>query len=111
MTDTAESLNRELHGFTDVISLHLLFDGQVGYDLKLVLENQKHVRRQLFCRDVSLLQMAEFGGGLSQISGLRVEDVRSRHLDRIKLEFNDLSPERLSFSCATAEITNAATEF
>ncbi len=108
MSDLAQELTEQLQGFTDVISMKLLLDDQVGYNFELVLESQKKDRLHLFCQDTSLLQITEFGGGLTQLNHLQVSDVRSRHLDRIKLEFSDLNPELLSFSCMRAAITNAA---
>ena len=108
MSDLAQKLTEQLRGFTDVISMKLVFDDQVGYNFELVLESQKKDRLQLFCQDISLLQITEVGGGLTQLNHLRVFDVGSKHLDRIKLEFSDLNPELLSFSCTKAAITNTA---
>jgi hypothetical protein len=106
MSDLAQKLTDQLQGFTDVISMKLLFDDQVGYNFELELESQNKDRLQLFCQDISLLRIAEFGGGLTQLNHLRVFDVGSKHLDRIKLEFSDLNPELMSFSCSKAAITS-----
>jgi hypothetical protein len=99
-----DHLERSLVGFTDVISLSLAYDYHRGYNLTFVLRNEHEQRIELFCQDISMLQLDQFGGGLTQIHQLCVVDVRSQQLDRIKLRFWDRATDRTSFACANAEV-------
>jgi hypothetical protein len=104
---SANDITEQLRGFGNVLSLKLQFDGVLGYDLELLLADDAEQQcRLLLCKDVSLLSIENFGGGLHQLRALQATDLRSQQLDRIKLSFYDKASENFSFSCAAAEITN-----
>ena len=100
---TADQINNEINGFTDVISLALEYDS-IGYELKLRLANQSGEEIALNCDDVSGFDLKELGGGLSQILMLQAFDIRWQQLDRIRFEFRDIERSTLKFCCKSAEI-------
>jgi len=103
---SAHDITEQIRGYRNVLSLNLQFDGELGYDLELILANDAEERRSLLCKDVSLLSLDKFGGGLSRFGALQATDLRSQQLDRIKLSFYDKASENFSFSCAAAEVLN-----
>ena len=99
------SIHDQLKGFTDVLSLQLNFVKWVGYDLTFTLEDRKGERVTLLCENDSLLKL-EVLGGIKQLWIRKVSDLRSDHLDVIKLRFDwlDVHEEIVSFNCAKATV-------
>src|SRR5438874_13443470 len=102
MSEFAERVNRQIFGFTDVLSLGLENDESDtyrGYNLRLLLESKQCTRIELVCRNVSCLRLAHFGGGLNYFSDLRATDVRFGQLERVTLSFMDHEDNKISFDC------------
>ncbi|MBI5363051.1 MAG: hypothetical protein HZA53_07710 [Planctomycetes bacterium] len=49
-------------------------------------------------------QLKSLGGGLSQFSCLRIEDVRERQLDRIRFRVRDIENDRIEFLCSDVRV-------
>jgi hypothetical protein len=107
MSEFAEQLNREIFGFTNVLSITLRNDESDtyrGYSLQLLLESNQNERIELVCRNVSGFRIREFGGGLNQFLGLLATDVRSKQLERVALRFTDSENDKIYFDCSAAEV-------
>ena len=101
----ATKIKTLLEGFSEILDINLKYNEHQRYDLILVLQSDRREQIQLFCRDISGFNLGDFGGELTRIFQLRVEDVSSRQLERIKLKFWDRAVDRLNFACADAEVT------
>ncbi len=106
MFTSAESLSKQLWGFTIVIELRLDFRLGVGYDMTLVMANMDDQKVELVCENVSQLNLKEFGGGINQFLWLKVSDIRDRQLDCLKLTFEEVERGNVSFVCYQASISN-----
>jgi hypothetical protein len=53
---------------------------------------------------VSNLQIRDFGGGITQLLLLVVEDIRYRQLDRLNYQIRELERDAMSFMCRTVII-------
>jgi hypothetical protein len=102
-----------LRGFTLLITLEFSTDLDSG-NCKLVLtlsEDRKTDARVLRAEfsDVSSLCIKDFGGGITQLLLLVIEDVHDRQLDRIRYQIRELERDALFFCCTAftiAEITD-----
>ena len=52
---------------------------------------------------VALLHLSAFGGGLTQVMCLRVEDIRERQWQHLNFSVSDLEDDRVSFLCRSIE--------
>jgi len=89
----------QLVGYTTVSRLEFVFDPVRSVcDLSLRLENPSNGKAvALTLNEVANLKLKEFGGGLTQLLYLVVEDVRESQLDRINFRMRDV--ERETFEC------------
>src|SRR5580704_9046486 len=102
MMQSVEEINRVLAGFSDVQELAISFEPAFGtYSLKLVLAGASEHTITLQFGEIRDLRLIEFGGGLTQILGLRAYDVRARQFDRIVYHFTDCEREQIAFDCRT----------
>jgi hypothetical protein len=102
-----EEINKRLFGFTDVLRLDLRQNAVDGsYDMEIVLANSSGSTTTLSCADISGLRLTGFGGGLTQILGLRGTDVRLDQLDRVNIHFSDSERDAIAFDCSQARMTN-----
>ena len=101
---SAQEINEVLKGFTNVVQLSLTLSGNMDhYDLTILLAEDTGGTLHLSCKDVSNLQISEFGGGLTQLLALRCDDVRAQQHDRVTLHFADVERDSLNFDCFSAE--------
>jgi hypothetical protein len=104
MIQSAEEVNRCIAGFTEVVQLNIAANfGRASYDLEITLANTSGDTVKLSCTDISQFRVSEFGGGLTQLSGLRAADIRSRQLDRANLHFSDVECDSIAFDCSRAQ--------
>ena len=99
MTPKRLSDTDRLFGYTTVRSLEFKFD-QVRFvcDVTLHLESPTTSKGlSLLLKEVSGLRLKEFGGGLTQLLFLVIEDVSEAQLDRIN--FHVKETERGTFEC------------
>lgn len=78
-------------------------------DLALDLASGEEHRASLISvvfKDVSNLSISNFGGGLTQLLLLDVEDVSTRQLDRVHLQVRELEREMLSLDCRAIEFSD-----
>jgi hypothetical protein len=54
---------------------------------------------------VAALSVRGFGGGMTQVMGLRVTDIRDQQHDRLNFEVNDLEDGKLSFRCRSFSLS------
>lgn len=57
---------------------------------------------------VALLHLSDFGGGLTQVMSLRVEDVRERQWEYLNYSVFDLEDDRVSFLCRSIECVESS---
>lgn len=100
----ADSITRELRGFTELRHFDLEWDSvRSTFTLRLVLANHGEMIKTLLCRDVQNLELNPTGDGFHQILQLRVIDVRADGLDRIHFTIDELEHETLFLHCADLE--------
>src|ERR1700736_4520986 len=89
-----------LFGYTGVKRLEFVFHpAYSSYDLCLVLENPLNGKiKGVTLSEVSHLAIREFGGGLTQLLYLMVEDIRDFQLDRVTYRVKDM--ERNMLECS-----------
>lgn len=105
MNESLGELNKALAGFTDVLRMEISFDlSQAIYELEIVLANDVHELITLRCKDVSGLQISEFGGGMAQFMLLRATDLGESQRDRVRFHFSDLEHQRIHFDCLAADL-------
>jgi hypothetical protein len=99
----SKELNEKWRGFTTVLRLEFsvelpsgsctltleLMRGDIGKGEVLVVE----------FLDVAALSLKDFGGGLTQLLLLRVDDIMYKQLDRRNYEVRELERDSLSFVC------------
>ncbi len=104
---TASSVNELLAGFTTVESMSftsLAPDNQC--DLTFALRRDSGDEGSLLSlrfHGVALLHLSDFGGGLTQVMCLRVEDVRERQWENLNYSVSDLEDDRVRFLCRSIE--------
>jgi hypothetical protein len=109
---TASSVNELLAGFTTVESMSfasLAPDNQC--DLTFTLRRDKVDEGSLLSlrfHGVALLQLSDFGGGLTQVMCLRVEDVRDRQWENLSYSVSDLEDDRVRLFCRSIECMESA---
>ena len=106
---SAENLNEQLDGFTNVVGLCLKRGSNGAYQLEIELEAANSERIKFNCEDISQLEIKQFGGGLSQFMGLRAHDIRVRQLDRVNLLVTDMEDENITFCCSQARVSKVST--
>ena len=99
MTQQRLAATDKLFGYTTVKDLKFEFDAVRSVcSLALQLENPTSQRViSLVLKEVANLRLKEFGGGLTQLLYLLVEDIRGSQLDRINFQVKDV--ERGTFEC------------
>jgi hypothetical protein len=103
---TANEINSRILGFSDVLELAVSLDPAFGrYELRMFLSNSQGDTITLRCGEVWSLNIAAFGGGLTQFLGLCAHDVRARQLDRTIYYFLDREREQIAFYCRTVDIS------
>ena len=105
MSDIAEGINREIFGFSNVISINVFCDEYGGndyptYDLRISLENEKKERIELLCKEITELKLHHF----HQFPFLRAHDIRAQQLDRVTLKFTEEEFNAIVFTCLSAEV-------
>jgi hypothetical protein len=99
----SKELNEKWRGFTTVLRLEFsvelpsgsctltleLMRGDIGKGEVLVVE----------FLDVAAFSLKEFGGGLTQLLLLHVDDISHKQLDRRNYEVRELERDSLSFVC------------
>jgi hypothetical protein len=99
----SKELNERWRGFTTVLRLKFSVDlpsgsctltvelmrGDIGKGEVLVVE----------FLDVAALSLKDFGGGLTQLLLLHVDDISHKQLDRRNYEVRELERDSLSFVC------------
>lgn len=102
MAQSAEEMNALLAGMTLVRQISFVTDMDTGAS-SLMLRLAKDVATtrvlQLRADFVTGLKLGEFGGGVTQLSCLRVKDVRALQHDRVAFELEDLENGRLYLRC------------
>ena len=58
---------------------------------------------------VSLLRITGFGGGLTQVMNLRIEDIRESQWQNLNFSVSDREDDRVSFLCQSIECIRAPT--
>ena len=101
-------LNRQLRGHTIVLELVFRPDitsGVCTLSIDLAEENTKgaSVVRVQFS-GVTGLSLREFGGGLTHLMCLSVEDVSDRQWDRVAYSVTELEDESIAFLCREVNI-------
>jgi len=100
-----EAINLELRGFTELRRFDLEWDLVTSsFTLHLSLANKQDLTKVLVCRNVQNLELNPTGHGFYQILQLRIEDVRSDGLDRIRFTINELEHETIFLHCADLEL-------
>ncbi len=107
---TQNDLTDALRGFTNLIHLEFSVEQNSGM-CKLLLDLAKgEGSRAEFIRvefgGVSNLFIKDFGGGITQLLYIVIEDIRHRQLDRINYQIRELERESLSFLCRTVNISS-----
>lgn len=104
---TASAANELLAGFTTVESMSfasLAPDNQC--DLTFALRRDSVDEGPLLSlrfHGVALLNLSDFGGGLTQVMCLRVEDIRGRQWEYLNYSVSDLEDNRVRFLCRSIE--------
>lgn len=100
-----EAITVELRGFTELRQFDLQWDLVASYfTLRLTLADEDGLTKTLVCRDVLNLELNPTGHGFHQIIQLRVIDMRSDGLDRIRFTIDELEHETLFLHCADLEV-------
>jgi hypothetical protein len=94
----------KLVGYTTVCHLEFNYDSVRSVcDLAMKLENPTDGKSlTLLLKEVSQLRLEEFGGGLTQLLYLLIEDIREAQLDRVSYHVKDV--ERGIFECQCRDI-------
>lgn len=107
-------LTDALRGFTTLLCLEFSVEVNTGV-CKLILDlaeaetgSARGIRAEFL--GVSNLFIREFGGGLTQLLLLAVEDISDRQLDRINYEVKELERDSISFLCQEVTITSKEEE-
>lgn len=104
-TQSAESLQQQLSSYLTLHSLRVEARPDLCYDLSIVLEIDENGNRiRVIFRDVRNLRLNAFGGGLTQIRGIRVENSSARQWDRVRYHITELEDET-HFACNCFDIT------
>src|SRR5438045_4082500 len=92
MTGMRDAATAKLFGFTTLKYLGFEFDSaRLVCDLTLELQNPASERvLNVILTDVSSLKLKEFGGGLTQLLYLMIEDIRDRQIDRVNFHVKDV---------------------
>jgi hypothetical protein len=99
------SLQQRLREYSKVDSLHLDARADGYYDLTLVLaEESGALQLRVVFLDVSNLRIESFGGGLTQLRLLRIEDISDRQLDRIRFHVKELEDAQFECDCFDVRI-------
>jgi hypothetical protein len=109
---TQDELTQALRGFTVLRSMEFSVDLDTGVcTLVLDLTESESTGAKAILAEflgVSNLLVRNFGGGLTQLLLLAVEDISDRQLDRINYEVKELERESISFFCRTLTITRTS---
>ena len=98
------ALTDRLFGYTTVIRLEFNYD-LVSSVCNLFLQPENPTNGKtltLLLKEISHLKLQEFGGGLTQLLFILVEDVRELQFDRINYHVKDV--ERGMFECQCRDI-------
>ena len=94
---------RQLRGFTIVTDVRLTFDCSTwASDLTVTLAADERPGADvvmLLCRGVSELTLRDFGGGLTQLLYLAIDDVRNEQLDRVRFRVREVERSNFSLAC------------
>jgi len=102
------NLNNDLRGFTNLVRLCFSVEpnsGVCNLTLDLIKDGSEENIRAEFL-GVANLHVEEFGGGVTQLLHLVIEDISDRQLDRINYQVREVERDVLSFVCQTAVITS-----
>ncbi len=101
----AAATTRALRGYTELRGFDLSFDDATSrFALRLTLANPAGVTKTLVCHDVQNLELNATGEGFEQLPLLRVEDVSSDGLGRIRYTVDELETEAIFLHCAGIEL-------
>jgi len=101
-------LTEALRGFTLLLSLEFsveLDSGNCALIMNLTdgeAKGAKSISAEF--SGVSNLRIEDFGGGMTQLLLLVVEDIRDKQLDRLNYQIRELERNSISFMCRTAII-------
>jgi hypothetical protein len=99
---TAEQMNRQLFGYTNIVELRLLSSQNHAFNLVVVLANFEDQSITLTCENISQFNLQTFTG---QFLMLQVFDIRDRQLDRANFIFRGIERDDVSFTCERADIS------
>jgi len=96
-------INQQIQGLTVLLDLRLQASGRAtSYNLYLALGGSEVSGADAVLiefLEVGQLCVADLGGGLTQLLGLHVEDVRDNQWDRVSFQVTELERESISFTC------------
>ena len=98
----SKELNDKWRGFTTVLRLEFsveLPSGSCTLSLELMRGVEKGDVLAVEFLDVAALSLKDFGGGMTQLLLLRVDDIMDKQLDRRNYEVRELERDSLSFVC------------
>ena len=99
----SKELNEKWRGFTTVLRLEFSVDLPSGScTLTLELARSDMGKGEVLVvefLDVAALSLKDFGGGLTQLLLLHVDDITYKQLDRRNYEVRELERDSLSFFC------------
>ena len=103
-----EEISRQLRGHTVVVELRFFADLEAGTSfLSVDLAEDESATASVVCVEfegVLGLTLKEFGGGITQLLDLRIEDVSGAQWDRIAYSVTDIEKDRLRLLCRDIRI-------
>lgn len=100
-------------GYTCVLGLNFQTDMSTGVcDVTLELSESERPGAQTITvrfEGVAALELKAFGGGLTQILGLSISDIRGEQRDRINFRVYDAEHGAISFLCRHASVKQRGT--
>ena len=108
------AITDKLFGYTGVNRLEFVFDPSYSVcNLCLELEHPLNGKTiGVIFKSVSHLRIRDFGGGLTQVLHLTVEDVKELQLDRVAYHVKEIERDMLECSCVNIQlIDNPATNW
>ncbi len=98
-------MNAALRSVTIVRRIEFRSDAATG-ECSFALEMMDDLAQlvELDAGDVSAWSVQDFGGGVTQVTGLQLKDVRHLQHDRVHFVLEDVEDQKLSLQCARVEM-------